>query len=418
MVVAIIGTGIAAKTAAETLLERLGAADRLVLVGDEKDRFYSRVFLPDYIAGEIQRADLFLPAEKMRGDERVRFVHAAVIDADMRRKELRFAKLAPIVYDKLIVASGSSARRLSLRNADAAGVHVLRTLEDADSIRDEAARVDHCVVVGGGLVGLKAAWALRRLGREVTVVVESERVLSRVADQATSMMLADSFQAQGTRFFYRSVVRGLEAKRGRVSAVVLENDVRIPAQLVIAAKGVRANLDFVRQSGVMTGEGVVADSLMQTSHPDVYAAGDVAEVKDCLGGGRRVFALWPHAAEQGRIAARSLLGEVRKYTGAIAMNAVVFYGRPYVFLGNAAQPVSTGCRAYSHDAGNGVHRAILVREKTLVGAILAGSIDCAGMVCWDIRSGRKIEDPQAYLTRDGLVGTSLSRAERPLSFSH
>jgi nitrite reductase (NADH) large subunit len=417
MVVAIIGTGIAAKTAAETLLERLGAADRLILVGDEKDIFYSRVFLPDYMAGEIQRADLFLPTENILGDERVRFVHAAVIDADTRRKELRLEKLAPIAYDKLIVASGSSARRLSLMNADAAGVHVLRTLEDADSIREEAARADHCIVVGGGMVGLKAAWALQRMGIQVTVVVESEQVLSRVADQAASKMLAESFQAQGTRFCYRSVVKELEVKRGRVSAVLLGNGLRIPAQLVIAAKGVRANLDFIRQSGVLAGEGVVVDSLMQTSHPDVYAAGDVAEVEDRLGGGPRIFALWPHAAEQGRIAARSLLGEARKYTGAIAMNSVVFYGRPYVFLGNAVQPVSTECRAYSYDAGNGVYRKILLREKTLVGAILAGSIDCAGMICWDIRSGRKIEDPQAYLTRDELVGALLSRAERPLSFS-
>jgi len=302
-------------------------------------------------------------------------------------------------------------------NADAAGVHVLRTLEDADSIREEAARADHCIVVGGGMVGLKAAWALQRMGIQVTVVVESEQVLSRVADQAASKMLAESFQAQGTRFCYRSVVRELEVKRGRVSAVLLGNGLRIPAQLVIAAKGVRANLDFIRQSGVLAGEGVEVDSLMQTSHPDVYAAGDVAEVEDRLGGGPRIFALWPHAAEQGRIAARSLLGEVRKYTGAIAMNSVVFYGRPYVFLGNAVQPVSTECRAYSYDAGNGVYRKILLREKTLVGAILAGSIDCAGMICWDIRSGRKIEDPQAYLTRDELVGTLLLRAERPLSFS-
>ncbi len=414
MVVAIIGTGIAAKTAAETLLERLGSSDRLILVGNEKDIFYSRVFLPDYIAGEIPRKDLFLPTERLLGDERVRLVRGTVTGVDGRKKQLQFERSAPVGFDRLIVASGSSARALALANAGLAGVHRLRTLMDADSIRDEALRAQACVVLGGGLVGLKAAWGLQQLEKEVTVIVESDRVLSRVADETSSAMLVESFQAQGVRFRFRSGARKLSAKRGRVAAVELGDGSRIPAEVVIAAKGVRANLDFLRTSGVDSADGVLVDSFLRTSHPDIYAAGDVAEVEDGLGGGSRIFSLWPHAAEQGRISARNVLGETRKYVGALSMNSVIFYGRPYVFLGNAASHVPPDCRLYSRTAEHGVYRTIMVRDKRIVGAVLAGSIDCAGMVCWDIRSQRQIEDPAAYLSQDGLVGTLLSRTERPV----
>ena len=169
-------------------------------------------------------------------------------------------------------------------------------------------------------------------------------------------------------------------------------------------------LYFVRNSGIAIDRGILVDDRMRTTAQDVFAAGDVAQAADILNGGRALFTLWPDAAVQGRVAASNAMGREKRYTGGMSMNSVVFYGVPFVFLGIVKERDLAGCEVYSRRYSSRSYRKIVTRGNRLVGAVLAGNIDHAGMLYWDIRTGGLVNDPQAYLTPEGLAGLLNARS--------
>jgi nitrite reductase (NADH) large subunit len=410
MDVTIIGSGIASKNAAETLLSAPKYWDGLSIVTRDEGFFYSRVFLPDYIAGDLSREELLLAGGQDLDWTRARFVAGRVSGIDTKGKSVRLDNGASLHYDKLIIASGASPRRLGVKNSDLAGIFYLRDLKDADSIKQHAKRVERCTVVGGGLVSLKAACALNSLGKRVTVLVGSDLLLSLVADRAASGIVQKTLEAEGIRFQFNTEVEEFEGDSGRVNKVLLKDGSAVEGEMVVIGKGVCPNLDFVRGTDIETEKGILVDDRMETTAEGVYAAGDVAQSADLLRSGRALFTLWPDAAAQGRVAACSILGRERRYCGGLAMNSVVFYGTPLVFLGMVRERDVAGCEVHSwRSARTDTYRKVVVRNNRLVGAILVGNIDYAGMLYWDIRSGSKVEDPQSYLSLEGLSKLSISR---------
>lgn len=411
MDVTIIGSGIASKNAAETLLSAPEYRDGLTIVTCDESRFYSRVLLPEYIAGELSREELLLDGAQDLDWRRARFVAGRVSGIDAKGKLVRLESDAPLRYDRLIIASGASPRRLEVRNSDLAGIFYLRDLADADSIKRYAQRAERCVVVGGGLVSLKAACALNSLGRRVTVLVGSDLLLSLVADRAASGIVQRTLETEGIRFRFNTEVEEFVGEAGRVREVLLKDGSIVEGEMVVIAKGVRPNLDFVRGTGIETEKGILVNDRMETTAEGVYAAGDVAQSTDLLKSGRALFTLWPDAAVQGRVAACSILGRQMSYCGGLSMNSVVFYRIPFVFLGMVRERDIAGCEAYSRrSARSDTYRKVVVRDNRLVGAILAGNIDYAGLLYWDIRSGREVEDPQSYLSLEGLSKLCISRS--------
>ena len=398
MDVTIIGSGIASKNAAETLLSATEYRDELTIVTRDEGFFYSRVLLPEYIAGELSREELLLAGAEDLDWGRVRLVAGSVSRIDTKGRSVRLENEACIHYDKLIIASGASPKKLEVRNSDLAGIFYLRDLADADSIKEQAKGAERCAVVGGGLVSLKAACALNALGKLVTVFVGSDLPLSLVADRAASGIVQRTLEARGIRFQFNTEVEEFAGDAGRVRRVLLKDGSAVEAELVVIAKGVRPNLDFVRGTDIETEKGILVDDCLETTAEGVYAAGDVAQSADLLKSGRALFTLWPNAALQGRVAAGNILGRQRRYCGGLSMNSVVFYGMPFVFLGMARERDTAGCDVHAwRSSSSDAYRKVVLRNNRLVGAILVGNIDCAGMLYWDIRSGRVIEDPQSYI---------------------
>ncbi len=410
MEVAIVGSGIASKTAAETLLSGLQDGDRLTIITPEECRFYSRVFLPEYIAGEISRSELMLDgANEMHGG-RIRFVRGRVVRVDTAGRFVELEDGTAVRYDKLLIASGASPRRLGI-GKPGLPIFCLRDLEDAERIKDAARRARRCTVVGGGLVSLKAAGALSALGKKVTVLVGSDKLLSLVSDRVTSQIIQGVLETRGIRFRFNTEVRELERERGGGTRAILADSPSVEGDMVVIAKGVRPNLECVEGAGIETDRGILVDEWMRTSAEDVYAAGDVAQSADLLNDRRSLFTLWPTAALQGRVAGSNILGREKRFCGGLSMNSVVFARIPFVFLGMARERDVDGCQVHSrHNPVSGSYRKVVIRNNRLVGAILAGNIDYAGMLYWDIRSGREIEDPESYLNLEGLTRLALSRS--------
>lgn len=407
----ILGSGTAAKSAFTTLLERVSPQEKVILVTKEKDLFYSRVLLPDYIAGHISQQRLHLVPDEIPEDRAVIKRNTEAIGLEPERRLIHLSNKEELVYDKLLIATGAAPTPWTDGNGLPEGVFYLRDLEDAEQIRRRAAKAGECVVLGGGLVSLKAAWALNQLGLTVKLLVSSSRLLSQISDALISQWVYNLFSNHGVDIELSAPATSFLTDAKGLRAVELADGRRIPAQLAVVGKGVRPNLGFAKGTSLRYDRGIIVDQYMKTSVPDIYAAGDVAQVKDLLSGGNGMFTLWPEATVQGRIAANSILGFCEKaHTGALSMNSVVFYGVPFIMVGKVKEKDIQGLDVYKHvDLENKVYRKIVCANGRLVGAVFGGNVTYAGMVYWDIKSQRQINSPEDYLSLEGLSKVYHSR---------
>lgn len=412
----IIGSSIAAKSAAETVIPRINSDDQIVIISNEEVPFYSRVLLPDYIAGKIDYNVLKLRDGYIVHDEHVTMVEDRVTELDTETKKVLCSNQKTVSYDKCFICSGASPKKASIPGTDSMGVFSLRTLDDAQKIIDYSGRAERCTVLGGGLVSLKAAWALQERGKKVTVAVSSPEILSRVADSYTAQMIRKSFVKNGVNIQCGITAGEIQnLKDGKVHGVAFEEGSSYPADMVIVGKGVRPSLGFISECGIETGTGIITNSRMQTSAAEVYAAGDVAQPPHFHHKRNELITLWPEAVFQARIAAENALGGESTYSGGLRMNSVVFYDIPYIFYGDIQEDELEDCTVYTRTADSGrIYRKIVLKDGILVGAVIAGDVRFAGVVYWAIKSRRPIPDPERYLSVSGLYSLYEEFGERDI----
>ncbi|MGW5877671.1 NAD(P)/FAD-dependent oxidoreductase [Nocardiopsis terrae] len=319
--IVIAGAGMAGLHAAEALREH-GFEGRLTLVGEEPHRPYSRPPLSKEVLTGVGMDPAHGGPGWLVGHRALRLREDAVVeglDLDFRpntravgldpaARELRVAGPGgrdSLSYDGLIVATGARARR---PGTDLAGVHVLRTLDDAEAIRTAFDSGGHLVVVGAGFVGAEVAASARAVGMEVTLVEAAPTPLTRVVDPRVGDVLTDLHRENGVDVRLGAGVTGFEGA-GRVERVRLADGSAIETSLVVAGVGVHLNTEWLRGSGVeLFDDGsVVCDEYSATSVPNVYAVGDLANWPHPRYGGRIRLEHWTNASEQGEAAARNLL---------------------------------------------------------------------------------------------------------------
>jgi nitrite reductase (NADH) large subunit len=321
---------------------------------------------------------------------------------------------AELAFDRLIVATGARAAGLSIPGADLAGVFVLRNFEDLEAISDwclrpsaspseagqakacptTATRVPamvgqasacqlppaakpHAVVLGGGNVGLQACEAFLARGLRVTVVAASGHLLSQMVDAEAGRRLAELFRAHGVDV--RTNCDAVEVVGdGRVEAVRLDNGELLAADLVLVAKGIVPNVEWLRGSGIRIGRGISVDLSGRTSVPSIFAAGDCSEAPDPLTGRLSLSGIWPVAYEMGRAAGSTAVGIERASAGALRMNASRFFGESIVSVGEVRPERLEGARTEIPIDRDGAYRKLVYQNGRLAGALLYGDITDAG----------------------------------------
>jgi 3-phenylpropionate/trans-cinnamate dioxygenase ferredoxin reductase subunit len=306
--VVIIGAGQAGGQAAYSL--RLGGfAGAITIIGDEPQPPYQRPPLSKaYLKGELDADRLFLkPVEYYpeHGVELLTGFAATRIDLDARTVELSSG--AAVGWDKLVIATGSRPRRLSVAGADLAGILELRTLADVDRLKAVAHPDARLVVVGAGYIGLEAAAVASQLGLKVTVLEAMPQVLSRVAGPEIGQFYNRIHRSAGVDVRTGARLVGFEGA-GRVTGVKLEDGEVIPADVVLVGVGVLPNMELAADAGLICGNGIVVDDQMRTSQPDVYAIGDVAWRPLVHYGREGRLESVHNAIEGGKIVAASILG--------------------------------------------------------------------------------------------------------------
>jgi 3-phenylpropionate/trans-cinnamate dioxygenase ferredoxin reductase subunit len=307
--VVIVGAGHAGGSAA-AFLRQYGYEGAITLIGEEGSLPYQRPPLSKaWLKGEAAEEELQLRPLSFYDEQRIEVRRASVVVAiDKAAKTARLRTGENIAYDKLILATGARARRLPAPGADLAGVHALRTAEDAEALKAELTPGRRLIIVGGGYVGLEVAASARALGAEVTVIEREPRLLARVAGEALSGFFHAYHGARGVRFVLGGSVTAIKGQAGRASAVVLDHGERLPCDVVLIGVGALPNQELAAQAGLPCQDGVIVDIRARTEDPDIYAIGDVTRRPLPLYD--RAFRLEsvPSALEQAKQAAADITG--------------------------------------------------------------------------------------------------------------
>lgn len=309
----LIGGGVAAGQAAKQIREA-DTSGPIVMVGQEPYAPYDRPPLSkEFLRGDKPREQLFFDPDAFYRDRGIELVlGVAVRELDTARKTVRLTSGEVIAFEKALIATGGRPVQLKIPGADLPGVHYLRTLDDSAAIAAEAMSGRRAVIVGGGFIGLELAASLTQKGVHVAVVEAAPHVWARFADATLARFFQDYCARKGVAFYTSERVSEIRGD-GRPAAVVTRSGLELPCEFVCIGVGIVPSVELAQRAGLAVDNGVVVNEFLQSSHPDVYAAGDVANYLDPVFGKRRRVEHWGHAEYSGQLAGKNMAGAREPY---------------------------------------------------------------------------------------------------------
>jgi 3-phenylpropionate/trans-cinnamate dioxygenase ferredoxin reductase component len=306
----IVGGGLAGAIAAQTLREE-GFDGRITLLGEEPHRPYERPPLSkDYLQGKTERDSIFAHPEPWYADHAVELrLGTAVTSLDPALRTVTTASGVQLGYDKLLLTTGSTPRRLSVPGADLDGVHYLRSVDDSERIKTGFAQAHRVAIIGAGWIGLETAAAARNAGLDVTLLERSQLPLLRVLGPETAPIFADLHRDHGVDLRSQAAVAELTGKNGAVTGVVLNDGSRIDADMVLVGVGITPNSQLAAEARLDVDNGILVDEHLRTSDVNIFAAGDVANAYNPRLDRHIRVEHWANARRQGATAGKAMLGQ-------------------------------------------------------------------------------------------------------------
>lgn len=373
----IIGNCAAGVSAAESI-RRSDKESRLTIISDEDYLSYCRCVLSYYLAGDTQESNLVYRDRGFYKEKNIDLILGKkVLRVEPKKNRVVLENNDKLEYDRILIATGSSSKLPEIKGIHKRGVFGFRTIKDAKDILGLLPVTKTAVCLGGGLIGLKAAYALKKRGVDVKVVVKSGQILSQVLDKEASEIIKRHLESNGLE-----ILTGLDAAEflgeGELKAIKLDSGKVIGCEVAIIGKGVSSNTGIVKNTDVKIEEGIVVDEFLKTSVDNIFAAGDCAQGFDLVLERPQVNALWPNAIEQGCLAGKNILGEGLVYSGSVGVNSVEFFGLPAVSMGVVRH--EDGMEVLSRlEANNKVYKKILLKNNRIKGVILLGNIENSGI---------------------------------------
>ena len=395
----IIGGSTAGISAVEAI-RSVDPTSEIELFSREYTPLYSRVLLSYYIADLLAKEELsFRPLDFFKDNKVTAHLGQKVQMVSPDTKSIQTEDGRDHHYDKLLIATGSSPRLMDIPGADKKGVFTVRNLEHAQGIVRHLGKTTPVCILGGGLIGMRVGYALSVRGLKVILIITSDRILSQMLDEEASRIVQKAMQEHGT-----DVKTGRNAVKivgdESVEEIVFDNGEKVDCQMVVIGKGVDPNVDIVPSAHVKVGEGIITDEHMRTNVPDIYAAGDVAETYDICWERMNVNALWPCAFEQGRVAGLNMVGRETKYAGSFRMNSLDIFGLPVISMG-ITRPEGSGYQQVQSSTKE-TYRKLVLKEGRIVGAILVGQIQKAGIITALLKKKINVSDYIPFLLSDDL----------------
>lgn len=385
----IVGGGVAGVTAAETIREN-DPAGSIAIVSDEPYILYSRVMLskPNFFLGKIPFNQVWLKGKEWYGEKKIDFLGGKTANKiDLANKVLSLTDGAALNYEKLLLAPGVCTRKTTVTGADKKGVHYLRTLDDGKGIMENLKTAKQAVTVGGGFISFEMTDLLHLAGLETTLLLRENYFWEPILDETSGLMIESAMTKAGIKILKQTEI--VEIGGGEnVESVTLKSGEKIACQLVIFGIGVENPIGWIKESGVGTNRGILANEYLETSAPNVWTAGDIAEYKDLILGEIVQLGNWVNAHKQGEIAGLNMVASFDKlrinkqpfkfvsfYTTSGFDLSIAFVGDPSLALGTSPRAVikrgSPEINSYAR---------IIVENNELIGATLINRTAEMGLI--------------------------------------
>ena len=363
----VVGNGMAAARLVDELTRLAQGRYAIAVIGEEPRLAYNRVLLSSVLAGESASHDIELKPAAWWRDRGVTVKYGfTATEIDVGRRELKIANDESIEFSKLVLATGSTPLRLNVPGAELAGVHTFRDSRDVDLLLTLAAQKKRVVVVGGGLLGLEAAYGLAKAGAEVTLIHLMDRLMERQLDAPAAALLKSLVERKGIRILLNADTARIDGET-RVAGIELVDGRRIDADAVIFAAGIRPNVVLAKDAGISVKRGIVVDDVLQTAAPDIFALGECAEHRGVC------YGLVEPAYEQARVLARHLAGAAVAYQGSVVATNLKVSGVSVFSAGDFIG--ADGSEAIVlNDARRGTYKKLVISDGRLSGAVLVGDV--------------------------------------------
>jgi len=396
----IIGNGAAGISAVEAIRSADDEA-RMTVISEELCPAYSKVLLHNYIGGEVEERGLFIRSESFYTDFQIEPLFGIKVEEILPDEQtIHLANGSELKFDKLLIATGSSPWKPSIKGIDQRGVFTLWTLSDARQIRSSLKGCRKAIVIGGSFVGMQAVHSLLEYGLKITVVDIADQIMPRSLDPESSRMVQEYLEEKGVEFLLG--VRSVEIKdlKKKGKRLILEDGRSVTGDIIIVTAGAKPNIGLTEGSSLERNTGLLVDETMRTNCPDIFAAGDIAEVFDCLTGARKIFGLWTTAVEQGKIAGLNMAGKNVLYPGGMDMNTIEILDLPIITIGKTTMRRNVDEwkeEVFVHPRKR-VYRKFFFEKDCLAGAILIGYVEDAGIIGNLIRSKRNIDHGDCHFS--------------------
>ena len=358
----IIGNGVAGDSAALVLQQADLSAD-IKIFTTEKNPFYYRPRLVEYISGEVDISKLTLHNEEWYSEQGITLnLHQAIKAINPENKTVK-TESAEYSYDKLLLACGSKPFIPPIEGIDKIkNCFPLRTIEDSDNIIKACKTSKNAVIIGGGILGIETAYNLSLLGLVPSVIDNSKTLLSRQLDSESGKLLKEMLEEKNIQFLTGESTKSI-IENNNIITLTMQSDKQISTDMIIVNTGVRPCIELAFDAGLNTNRGIIVNDRMQTSNKDIYAAGDCAEHKGI------VYGVWMPSMQQGQSAGANMAGGRKEYNGSLLSHKLKVAGIDLVSVGNITEKSEEVLKT-----GNGYYKKALITDNKITGCILLGDI--------------------------------------------
>lgn len=391
----IIGGGIAGTTAAETIRKN-DSVGKITIVSDEPYPLYSRIMLskPNFFLEKIPLDNIILKKDSWYAENAISLIKGR--KAQKLSPETKIVTLddsSEIKFEKLLLAIGSSPKKIEIKGADKQGVFYLRSLGDANNIISAVKSSKSAVLIGGGFIGYEMCDLLRLKGVDVTLVIRESRYWEKLLDEAASKLIEDALEKGGVRILRASQAQEIIGNKN-VESIILDNGNKVACDMAIIGIGVTSPLDWISEAGIAVNRGIIADEFLKTNIPDIWTAGDASEFNDLILGGKVQLGNWVNAQMQGRTAGLNMVGKNEPFK-MVSFYTTQGFGISIAFVGDVRLEPSRRIVTRGSLKENSYARLIIEKDE-LVGATLINSSSCLAAISKMIKDNIKLKNHEGY----------------------
>jgi NAD(P)H-nitrite reductase large subunit/rubredoxin len=378
----IIGNGAAGYYAADSVRKRNKSCS-ITIISSENFLTYYRPELSDYLLKSIPDKDFYLSDKNWYKDNNIELIlNCNIINVDTVSKKITSETGQEFPYDKLILANGSYNFVIPIKGKDRDGVFTLKYKSDAENIKNYMSKSKNAVIIGGGLLGLEAAWSIKNFGLDTTVVEFSNRLLPRQLDSESALMFKEAVDKSGVEIMLGDSAEEILGEE-RVTGVRLKSGKIIKADMVLFSVGIRPNKQLVENTDIKTDKGIIVNDKMETSIKDVYACGDICQYNE------RVYGNWPASENMGKVAGANASGDESHFSDFISSS---FFTSMNVNLFSCGDISSESQTLTLKDAPAGKYQKLFFENNKLIGGILMGDTKKSGKIILAIQNKKCMQD--------------------------